>query len=49
MYISMGLLHPLIALLAGILILVRPALLNYIIAIYLIVVGLIGLSAHFHP
>lgn len=36
-------LAPLIALLAGILILVVPRLLNYIVAIYLIVIGLIGL------
>ena len=34
---------PLIALIAGILILVVPRLLNYIVAIYLILVGLIGL------
>ncbi len=34
---------PFIALLAGILILIRPRLLNYIVAIYLIVVGLVGL------
>ena len=34
---------PLIALIAGILILVRPRLLNYIVAIYLIVVGVLGL------
>ena len=34
---------PFIALLAGILILIRPRLLNYIVAIYLILVGLIGL------
>ena len=34
---------PLISLLAGILILVMPRLLNYIVAIYLIVMGLIGL------
>lgn len=33
----------LIALIAGILILVMPRLLNYIVAIYLIVIGLIGL------
>ena len=32
-----------ISLLAGILILVVPRMLNYIVAIYLIVVGLIGL------
>ncbi|MEJ6782251.1 DUF3096 domain-containing protein [Aminobacter sp. Piv2-1] len=34
---------PLISLIAGVLILVMPRLLNYIVAIYLIVVGLIGL------
>jgi hypothetical protein len=34
---------PLMSLIAGILILVVPRLLNYIVAIYLIVVGLIGL------
>ena len=33
----------LLALVAGILILVQPRLLNYIVAIYLIVVGLLGL------
>jgi len=36
-------LAPIIALLAGILILVVPRMLNYIVAIYLIVIGLIGL------
>ena len=36
-------LAPIIALLAGILILVIPRLLNYIVAIYLIVIGIIGL------
>ena len=34
---------PLIALIAGILILIVPRLLNYIVAIYLILVGLLGL------
>ena len=34
---------PLISLIAGILILIVPRLLNYIVAIYLIIVGLIGL------
>lgn len=34
---------PLIALIAGILILIMPRLLNYIVAIYLILVGLLGL------
>lgn len=36
-------LTPLISLVAGILILVMPKLLNYIVAIYLIAIGLIGL------
>ena len=35
---------PLVALIAGILILIMPRLLNYIVAIYLILVGLIGFS-----
>ncbi len=34
----------LVALIAGILILIMPRLLNFIVAIYLIVVGLIGLG-----
>jgi hypothetical protein len=36
-------LQPLVALVAGILILIAPRLLNYIVAIYLIVVGIMGL------
>lgn len=36
-------LAPLISLIAGILILVMPRLLNYIVAVYLIVIGLLGL------
>jgi hypothetical protein len=39
---------PLVALIAGILILIIPSLLNYIVAIYLIVVGLIGLNGIYH-
>lgn len=42
MNITLGL-GPLVSLIAGILILVMPRLLNYIVAIYLIVIGLIGL------
>jgi Protein of unknown function (DUF3096) len=34
---------PLVSLVAGILILVMPRLLNYIVAIYLIIIGLLGL------
>jgi hypothetical protein len=36
---------PLVSLVAGILILVMPRLLNYIVAIYLIVIGIVGLLA----
>ena len=41
---------PLVSLVAGILILVMPRLLNYIVAIYLIIIGLLGLfgSGNFH-
>ncbi len=42
MNLQLGL-TPVISLLAGILILVVPRLLNYIVAIYLIVIGVIGL------
>lgn len=42
MNITLGL-APLVSLIAGILILVVPRLLNFIVAIYLIVIGLIGL------
>ncbi len=35
--------HPLLSLIAGILILIMPRLLNYIVAIYLIITGLLGL------
>lgn len=34
---------PILALLAGILILVRPKFLNFIVAIYLIIIGILGL------
>jgi hypothetical protein len=39
--------NPLVALLAGILILLMPRLLNYVVAIYLIVIGILGLAHHF--
>lgn len=35
---------PLLSLIAGLLILVIPRLLNYIVALYLIVIGLIGIA-----
>lgn len=40
MHLSIG---PLVSLIAGILILIVPRLLNYIVAVYLILVGLLGL------
>nr|WP_284255904.1 DUF3096 domain-containing protein [Acidocella aquatica] len=43
----MVLLTPIISILAGILILMMPRLLNYVVAFYLIIVGLIGLMPHF--
>jgi hypothetical protein len=42
MTLSVGL-QPVVALVAGIAILVVPRLLNYIVAIYLILIGLLGL------
>ena len=36
-------LGPLVSLIAGILILVMPRLLNYIVALYLILIGVLGL------
>jgi Protein of unknown function (DUF3096) len=40
MHIAVG---PLVSLIAGILILVMPRLLNYIVAAYLVIIGLLGL------
>ncbi|WP_148715660.1 DUF3096 domain-containing protein [Chitinolyticbacter meiyuanensis] len=40
MYVAIG---PLVSLIAGVLILVMPRLLNYIIAVYLIIIGIVGL------
>jgi DUF3096 family protein len=44
MNITISHLQPVVALVAGILILIMPRLLNYIVAIYLIIVGIIGLG-----
>ena len=43
---NMIILQPAVALIAGILILAIPRLLNVIVAVYLIVIGLIGLFPH---
>ncbi len=44
MHITVGHLSPIVAILAGVLILLAPRLLNYIVAIYLIVIGILGLG-----
>jgi hypothetical protein len=44
MTISIANLQPIVALAAGILILIMPRLLNYIVAIYLIIIGILGLG-----
>lgn len=46
MYISTGMIEPVVALVAGVLVLLQPKLLNYVVAIYLIVVGVLGLLPH---
>jgi hypothetical protein len=46
MSFNVVLIQPIIALIAGILILLVPRLLNYIVAIYLIVIGIAGLLPH---
>jgi hypothetical protein len=38
--------QPLIALIFGILILILPRILNYLVALYLILIGLVGLWPH---
>ncbi|HKU63672.1 MAG TPA: DUF3096 domain-containing protein [Rhizomicrobium sp.] len=46
MHVDVITIQPLVALLFGILILILPRLLNYLIAIYLIFIGLVGLFPH---
>jgi hypothetical protein len=48
MIITAAHITPLVALIAGILILIMPRLLNFIVAIYLIIVGVMGLNAIYH-
>ena len=44
MTLSIAHLQPIVALIAGIVILIAPRLLNYIVAIYLILTGALGLG-----
>jgi hypothetical protein len=46
MYVDPLLVTPLVALLAGILILLAPRILNYVVALYLIIIGVLGLWPH---
>jgi Protein of unknown function (DUF3096) len=48
MVLSATELSPIVALIAGILILIVPRLLNYIVALYLIFIGLVGLNNIHH-
>jgi hypothetical protein len=43
----MYIVQPLIALIAGILILIVPRILNYVVALYLIIIGVVGLFGAF--
>jgi hypothetical protein len=45
-HIRLIMLQPLVALIAGVLILLMPRLLNFIVAIYLIIIGIAGLYPH---
>ena len=47
MTITMAHLQPIVALIAGVLILIMPRLLNFIVAIYLIAIGVLGLLGQF--
>jgi hypothetical protein len=46
MTLNIVVLQPLIALIAGILILIVPRLLNYVVALYLIFIGIVGIWPH---
>jgi Protein of unknown function (DUF3096) len=48
MSLDVQVVNSLIALIAGLLILLMPRLLNYVVAIYLSVIGVLGLAHHFN-
>jgi hypothetical protein len=48
MNLSVAQLHAIVAIVSGILILVVPRLLSYLVAIYLILTGLVGLGIGLH-
>ena len=43
MYISMNMIEPLLAVIAGILVMIQPKSSHYILGIYLLVIGVLGL------
>jgi DUF3096 family protein len=45
-HFNMLLLQPIVALIAGVLILIIPRILNFVVAIYLILIGVMGLWPH---
>ena len=45
MNITLGI-GPVVSLIAGVLILIMPKLLNYLVALYLIIMGVLGLLGH---
>lgn len=43
MYVSINILQPLIALAAGLVVLIWPRVLNYVVGGYLVIIGILGL------
>jgi hypothetical protein len=44
---SLGIIASVLAIIAGIIILIKPTIINYIIAFYLIIIGIIGVVNYF--
>jgi hypothetical protein len=47
MTVNIGHLQPIVSIIAGVLILLVPRILNYVIAVYLILIGILGLGFRF--
>jgi energy-converting hydrogenase Eha subunit C len=45
---SLGLVASIVAIIAGIIILIWPHIINYIIAFYLLIIGIVGVVNYFH-
>ncbi len=46
---SLGIVASVLAIVAGIIILIWPHILNYIVAFYLIILGILGVINYIHP